>query len=89
MTFRAASITKWFHKLYAHLHMTGCSSHSGRRTFITRAARKVSEVGGWTWPHETLLVNAKRLTFWASFRETVSIMPRPNWVIIIAHRTRS
>ncbi len=42
----AASITKWFHKLYAHLHMTGCSSHSGRRTFITRAARKVSEVGG-------------------------------------------
>ncbi len=42
----AASVTKWFHKLYNSLGMDGCSSHSGRRTFITRAARKVSEVGG-------------------------------------------
>ena len=42
----AASVTKWFFHLYRDLGMTGCSSHSGRRTFITRAARKVSEVGG-------------------------------------------
>jgi integrase/recombinase XerD len=42
----AASVTKWFHKLYNSLGMNGCSSHSGRRTFITRAARKVSEAGG-------------------------------------------
>jgi len=42
----AASVTKWFFNLYHDLGMTGCSSHSGRRTFITRAARKVSEVGG-------------------------------------------
>ncbi len=41
----AESMTKWFFKLYATLGMSGCSSHSGRRTFITRAARKVSEVG--------------------------------------------
>ena len=42
----AASVTKWFFHLYGDVGMTGCSSHSGRRTFITRAARKVSEVGG-------------------------------------------
>jgi integrase/recombinase XerD len=42
----ASSVTKWFFHLYRDLGMIGCSSHSGRRTFITRAARKVSEVGG-------------------------------------------
>jgi len=42
----ASSVTKWFFHLYRDVGMNGCSSHSGRRTFITRAARKVSEVGG-------------------------------------------
>ena len=41
-----ATVRLWFHRLYTSLHMGGCSSHSGRRTFITRAARKVSQVGG-------------------------------------------
>jgi integrase/recombinase XerC len=40
------AVTVWFHRLFAGLGMVGCSSHSGRRTFITRAARKISEVGG-------------------------------------------
>src|SRR5580704_11545071 len=42
----AASVVVWFHRLYSSLGMVGCSSHSGRRSFITRAARKISEVGG-------------------------------------------
>ena len=33
---------RWFRALGCH----GCSSHSGRRTFITNAARKISTVGG-------------------------------------------
>ena len=42
----AAAVVVWFHRLYAGLVMVGCSSHSGRRSFITGAARKISEVGG-------------------------------------------
>ena len=42
----ADSVQLWFHRLYTTLGLAGCSSHSGRRTFITRAARKVSEAGG-------------------------------------------
>ena len=40
------SIAHWFKRLYRALGFDGCSSHSGRRTFITRAARKVSAAGG-------------------------------------------
>jgi integrase/recombinase XerC len=42
----AGAVTVWFHRLFGGLGMIGCSSHSGRRTFITRAARKIGEVGG-------------------------------------------
>jgi hypothetical protein len=41
-----ATVRLGFHRLYTSLKMDACSSHSGRRTFITRAARKVSQVGG-------------------------------------------
>jgi len=43
----ASFATLWLKaQLFTSLKMHGCSSHSGRRTFITRAARKVSQVGG-------------------------------------------
>jgi integrase/recombinase XerC len=42
----ANTVTVWFHTLYHTLGLTGCSSHSGRRTFITRATKKVVEAGG-------------------------------------------
>jgi len=39
-------IVNMFHRWYAEMGLQGCSSHSGRRTFITNAARKISNVGG-------------------------------------------
>lgn len=42
----ANSVTVWFHNLYKNMGIEGASSHTGRRTFITNAARKISTVGG-------------------------------------------
>jgi integrase/recombinase XerD len=42
----AAVIVNLFAHWYRTLGLQGCSSHSGRRTFITSAARKISTVGG-------------------------------------------
>lgn len=42
----ARSIVNWFREVYADLDYIGCSSHSGRRTFITRSARLLSQSGG-------------------------------------------
>ena len=41
-----ATVRLWLHRLPTSLTMDGCSSHSGRRPFIPRAARTVSQVGG-------------------------------------------
>jgi integrase len=43
---RPSSIVNWFGQLYRELGLNGCSSHSGRRTFITNAARLVFKAGG-------------------------------------------
>jgi len=40
------TICDMFQKWYKKLGMIGCSSHSGRRTFITETSKKISLVGG-------------------------------------------
>ncbi len=40
------SIVVWFNRAFRNIGLHGCSSHSGRRTFITRGARLVHRVGG-------------------------------------------
>ena len=40
------AVVNMFKRWYGDIGLLGCSSHSGRRTFITNAARKISTVGG-------------------------------------------
>jgi len=42
----ALSIVVWFNRAFKNIGLKGCSSHSGRRTFVTRAARVVHKAGG-------------------------------------------
>jgi integrase len=42
----ALSIVIWFNRAFRNIGLKGCSSHSGRRTFVTRAARMVHKAGG-------------------------------------------
>lgn len=42
----AQAIVNLFWRWYRHIGFDGCSSHSGRRTFITNTARKILTVGG-------------------------------------------
>jgi integrase/recombinase XerD len=43
---RRVSIVVWFNRAFKNIGLKGCSSHSGRRTFVTRAARIVHKAGG-------------------------------------------
>ena len=42
----AQAVVNLFQKWYRNIGFVGCSSHSGRRTFITNVAKKISTVGG-------------------------------------------
>jgi hypothetical protein len=42
----AVAVQVWFYRLYPQLGFSSASSHSGRRTFITRIAKKIVEASG-------------------------------------------
>jgi integrase len=44
--YSANAVAVWFFERFRELGVQGASSHSGRRTFITTAARKIVEAGG-------------------------------------------
>jgi integrase len=46
LSISAAALVNQFQRWYQHQRLYGCSSHSGRRTFLTQAARRISTVGG-------------------------------------------
>lgn len=42
---RPNSVVNWFTQAFVAIGVEGCSSHSGRRTFVTRAARAAHKAG--------------------------------------------
>lgn len=55
------TLVKWFERFYNHGGYVGCSSHSGRRTFITRAARSATMQQGLSLKDVQILAGHKRL----------------------------
>ena len=44
--YSANAVAVWFLTRFREIGVEGASSHSGRRTFITAAAKKITEAGG-------------------------------------------
>jgi len=59
----SVAVRVWFAKAYAETGFEGCSSHSGRRTFITRLARKAGQ-------HECSIKDVQMLAGHASLTTT-------------------
>lgn len=59
------AIVNAFQSWYRKLGFVGCSSHSGRKTFITNGARKASLVGG---PLRDVMALAGHLSLSATLR---------------------
>ncbi len=57
------SVSKWFENIYKKCKLEGCSSHSGRRTFITSLARKCNL-------HDCSILDVKLLARHASMATT-------------------
>lgn len=58
------SIVNWFARAYRAIGLQGCSFHSGRRTFITRAARLVHKAGGSLRDVQLLAGHFTKCTCW-------------------------
>lgn len=55
-------LTVWFHELYARVGFVGASSHSGRRSFATKAARQAGQIGASIVDVQQLLGHARLQT---------------------------
>jgi integrase/recombinase XerD len=70
----------WFHRLYAELGFKGASSHSGRRTFITRAARRCVEAGGSLRDVQQLAGHSSLNTLYRGLERRQAEADRPDFV---------
>ena len=72
------AVRVWFKRLYDRLELEGCSSHSGRRTFITRLARR-------SGLHDCSIKDVQNLAGHAHLGTTEAyIEPSPNVARLVA-----